>query len=53
MTVDPEKQKETYPWNVENAPVQIKVKAKEIPYWKLYNEMAGPIPFLFAGVIVL
>ncbi len=45
VTVDPEKQKETYPWNVENAPVQIKVKAKEIPYWKLYNEMAGPIPF--------
>ena len=45
VTVDPEKQKGTYPWNVENAPVQIKVKAKEIPYWKLYNEMAGPIPF--------
>ena len=24
VTVDPEKQKETYPWNVENAPVRIK-----------------------------
>lgn len=45
VTIDPEKQKNKYPWNVENAPVRIKVKAKELPYWKLYNEMAGPIPF--------
>jgi DUF1680 family protein len=35
----------TYPWNVANAPVEIKVKAKRIPSWKLYNEMAGPIPY--------
>lgn len=45
VTVDEKKQKDNYPWNVENAPIQIKVKAKEIPYWGLYNEMAGPIPF--------
>jgi DUF1680 family protein len=31
-------------WNTENAPVQIRVKAKEIPSWQLYNEMAGPLP---------
>jgi hypothetical protein len=34
-----------YPWNPENAPLVIKVKAKRIPSWKLYNEMAGPIPY--------
>ena len=45
VSIDPEKQKSKYPWNVENAPVRINVKAKELPYWKLYNEMAGPIPF--------
>jgi DUF1680 family protein len=34
-----------YPWNLENAPLQIKTKAKRIPSWKLYNDMAGPIPY--------
>ncbi|UYQ91450.1 glycoside hydrolase family 127 protein [Chitinophaga horti] len=35
----------TYPWNLDNAPVQIKTKARRIPSWQLYNEMAGPLPF--------
>ncbi len=34
-----------YPWNLENAPVQIRTKAKRIPSWQLYNEMAGPMPY--------
>lgn len=34
-----------YPWNLENAPIQIKTKAKLIPSWKLYNDMAGPLPY--------
>jgi DUF1680 family protein len=34
-----------YPWNLENAPIQITTKAKRIPSWKLYNDMAGPIPY--------
>lgn len=34
-----------YPWNLENAPVSIRAKAKRIPSWQLYNEMAGPLPF--------
>ncbi|AQG79421.1 beta-L-arabinofuranosidase domain-containing protein [Spirosoma montaniterrae] len=34
-----------YPWNVANAPSEIRLKARRIPSWKLYNEMAGPIPF--------
>ena len=32
-------------WNLENAPIEIKVKAKRIPSWQLYNEMAGPLPY--------
>lgn len=34
-----------YPWNLENAPVSIQVKAKKIPRWTLYQEMAGPLPY--------
>lgn len=45
VIIDEEKLKGNYPWNPENAPVQIKLKAKEIPSWQLYNEMAGPMPF--------
>ncbi len=45
VVINTEKQQTTYPWNIENAPVSIKVKAKEIPSWKLYNEMTGPLPY--------
>jgi DUF1680 family protein len=34
----------TYPWNLTNAPVQIKTKGKRVTNWLLYNEMAGPLP---------
>lgn len=34
-----------FPWNAENVPVLIKAKARRIPSWQLYNEMAGPIPY--------
>lgn len=34
-----------YPWNLENAPSEIRLKARRIPSWQLYNEMAGPIPY--------
>lgn len=34
-----------FPWNLENAPVIIKTKAKKIPSWQLYNQMAGPVPY--------
>ncbi|MDO1449454.1 glycoside hydrolase family 127 protein [Rhodocytophaga aerolata] len=36
---------EAYPWNLQNAPITIKAKAKRIPSWTLYNDMAGPIPY--------
>src|SRR5690606_38568624 len=35
----------SFPWNLQNAPVEIKVKAKPMPSWKMYNEMAGPQPY--------
>ncbi|MFC4212470.1 beta-L-arabinofuranosidase domain-containing protein [Pedobacter lithocola] len=34
-----------YPWNQENAPIKITTKARRIPSWQVYNEMAGPVPF--------
>ncbi|MDR1369267.1 MAG: glycoside hydrolase family 127 protein [Dysgonamonadaceae bacterium] len=45
VEIDKEKQKSLYPWNTQNAPVKIKVNAKKIDVWKLYNEMAGPQPY--------
>jgi DUF1680 family protein len=34
-----------YPWKTADAPVSIKVKAKRIPEWQLYNQTAGPLPY--------
>lgn len=34
-----------YPWNLENVPLQIKTKAKRIPFWTIYQGMAGPLPY--------
>jgi hypothetical protein len=34
-----------YPWNLASAPVEIRLRAKRIPSWQLYNEMTGPIPY--------
>lgn len=34
-----------YPWNPQNAPIEIKTKAKRIPSWGLYNGMIGPVPY--------
>jgi DUF1680 family protein len=45
VTIDKDKQQCSYPWNMENAPIQIKVKAKEIQSWQLYSEMTGPMPY--------
>jgi len=35
----------SFPWNPESAPVSIRVNARKIPTWKLYNGMTGPIPY--------
>lgn len=45
VDVNREKLNNNFFWNLENAPVTIRTKAKKIPYWTLYNEMSGPIPF--------
>lgn len=45
VIVDTEKMKSNHPWTLENAPIRIETKAKEIPSWKLYNDMAGPLPY--------
>lgn len=45
VRIDPEKLKRDYPWNPENAPISITGKAKQLPYWSLYNESAGPQPY--------
>ncbi|MCX6216292.1 beta-L-arabinofuranosidase domain-containing protein [Spirosoma sp.] len=34
-----------FPWNPTNAPSEIRVKARRIPSWQLYNDMTGPIPY--------
>lgn len=34
-----------YPWSPQYAPIELKAKARRIPSWKLYNDMAGPIPY--------
>lgn len=36
---------EGYPWNLENAPVELKAKAKRMPVWTEYNGSAGPLPY--------
>jgi DUF1680 family protein len=33
-----------YPWSLENAPLGLRTRGKQIPDWKLYREMAGPLP---------
>jgi hypothetical protein len=35
----------TLPWNIANAPIELKAKGKRIPEWSLYNETAGPLPY--------
>jgi DUF1680 family protein len=32
------------PWQPDTAPVQLETSAVRIPFWQMYNEMAGPLP---------
>ncbi|WP_086949573.1 beta-L-arabinofuranosidase domain-containing protein [Sphingobacterium sp. JB170] len=32
------------PWNRENAPIELTASARQLPFWNLYNGMAGPMP---------
>ena len=49
VSINSQKQQSDFPWNPENAPIEIKMKARLIPTWELYNEMAGPQPFSFCN----
>lgn len=40
-----EKPVQGYPWNPENAPVEIHAKGKRMKEWTLYNGSAGPLPY--------
>lgn len=33
-----------FPWNRQNAPITIRVKGRQLPFWQMYNGMAGPMP---------
>ena len=36
---------DSYPWNPENAPIEIRTRGVIIPSWTLYNGSAGPLPY--------
>lgn len=33
------------PWSLANCPVEIRTQGVRLPEWKMYNDMAGPIPW--------
>jgi len=35
----------SYPWNPENCPIEIRTKGVRIPFWTIYNGSAGPLPY--------
>lgn len=43
--IDESKASEKFFWNMEGAPVRIRVWAQEHPYWEKYGPDAGPLPF--------
>lgn len=45
FTVQKKGEVKAYPWSLANAPLQLTTKARRIPDWKLYNDMAGPMPY--------
>ncbi|NVK92428.1 glycoside hydrolase family 127 protein [Bacteroides sp. L10-4] len=34
-----------YPWNLENAPIEIHTQGKRMKEWQMYNGSAGPLPY--------
>jgi len=38
-----------YPWTLKDAPIEIKVPAKTLDHWQLYQEAAGPLPYSIQG----
>jgi len=46
-TVEKKASVSSFPWNPENAPLQIRTKGRRIPSWQLYNDMTGILPYSF------
>jgi DUF1680 family protein len=40
---------ETFPWNQENVPIEIRARGRRIVNWLMYNEEAGPLPYSNRG----
>lgn len=36
--------KDAYPWRAQNAPIHIETVGRQLPFWTMYNNMAGPQP---------
>lgn len=34
-----------YPWNIKNAPIEIKTTGRRMPQWQKYNGSSGPLPY--------
>lgn len=49
VVINQDKLRSDWYWNLESAPITVRTKAKRIPSWGIYNEMAGPQPY--GGVI--
>jgi len=45
FAIEQHKDVSIFPWTQDNAPILLKTKARRIPGWQLYNDMAGPIPY--------
>ena len=47
VTLDEEKlQRSNWYWNLENCPVSMTAKAVRVPWWTLYGNEAGPLPYV-------
>jgi hypothetical protein len=44
LQVEIKKNVADYPWNLDNAPISVKVKAQRLPDWKMERGSAGDIP---------
>ncbi|MCF8226915.1 MAG: glycoside hydrolase family 127 protein [Bacteroidales bacterium] len=39
---------ELYPWNLENAPLEITMKFAELPFWEAIRGMPAPLPYSYS-----
>jgi DUF1680 family protein len=44
FTIHRLKEIDSQPWQPDSAPVRLRTQGVRIPFWQMYNEMAGPLP---------